>query len=235
MGAATVLLIGRTQASRAVVANTLEKHYQLYISTSGKEGITLAGQHKPHVVVLDAVSMRTPGDRLCRTLQEQLRGIPILHIHPGPEKEAHSPADLVLFDPVTPRKLATAVKRLLKVSDDEVLTYGTLSVNLTRRVLSIDGQEIQLTPKQASLIEIFLRCPGMTLDRKTIMEKVWQTDYMGDTRTLDVHIRWIREAIEDNPSKPRYLKTVRGVGYRLEIPDEMPLHMHDAVPLEVPT
>jgi len=224
MGGTHVLLIGRIQASRAVVANTLEKHYDLRIATSGIKGIELAVEHRPQVVVLDAVSMRTPGERLCETLQTKLREVPILHLHPGPEKTAHSPADLLLFDPVTPRKLTAAIKRLLKVTNDEMVTVGPLRVNLTRRILHANGQEIKLTPKQANLIEIFLRCPGQTLDRKTIMEKVWQTDYLGDTRTLDVHIRWIREAIEENPSAPVYLKTVRGVVYRLEIPaDPLPV------------
>jgi DNA-binding response OmpR family regulator len=220
MGGTHVLLIGRIQASRAGIANTLEKHYDLRVAASGIRGIDLAVEHRPQVVVLDAVSMRTPGERLCRTLQENLQGIPILHLHPGPEKTAHSTADLLLFDPVTPRKLTGAIKRLLKVSNDDLVSYGPLCVNLTRRILHVNGQEIKLTPKQANLIEIFLRCPGQTLDRKTIMGKVWQTDYLGDTRTLDVHIRWIREAIEENPSAPVYLKTVRGVGYRLEIPAE---------------
>ncbi|MCB9454062.1 MAG: response regulator transcription factor [Anaerolineaceae bacterium] len=220
MGGIHVLLIGRVTASRAVVRQTLEKHYTLHVANSGKKGLTLAVARQPEVVVLDAVSMRTPGERLCQTLQEALQDVPILHIHPGPEKEVRSTADLILLDPVTPRKLMGAIKRLLNVTNDEQVSAGPLRVNLTRRVLSVNGQDIKLTPKQANLIEIFLRCPGQTLDRKTIMEKVWQTDYLGDTRTLDVHIRWIRQAIEEDPSAPRYLKTVRGVGYRLEIPAE---------------
>src|SRR5262249_26377608 len=91
---------------------------------------------------------------------------------------------------------------------------------LSRRVLFVGGQEIQLTPKQALLFEIFMQHPGEVLDRKILMEKVWQTNYLGDTRTLDVHIRWIREAIESNPGKPRYLRTIRGVGYCFEVPED---------------
>ncbi|MCA9909541.1 MAG: winged helix-turn-helix domain-containing protein, partial [Anaerolineae bacterium] len=86
-------------------------------------------------------------------------------------------------------------------------------------------QETILTPKLSQLVEIFLRHPGQTLDRKLLMAQVWDTDYLGDTRTLDVHIRWFRRAVEDNPSKPLYLKTVRGIGYRLELPD-----MDDSAP-----
>ncbi len=90
-------------------------------------------------------------------------------------------------------------------------------MNRARRLLVVDGQETELTPKQALLIEMFFTNPGVTLDRRTLMEKVWQTDYLGDTRTLDVHVRWVRQMLEDDPSKPQYLQTVRGVGYRLEV------------------
>jgi DNA-binding response OmpR family regulator len=92
-------------------------------------------------------------------------------------------------------------------------------MDVSRRVLVANGQETQLTPKLAVLVEMFLKHPGETLDRKTLMVQVWDTDYLGDTRTLDVHVRWIRQAIEPDPGKPRYLKTIRGVGYRLDIPD----------------
>jgi DNA-binding response OmpR family regulator len=86
-------------------------------------------------------------------------------------------------------------------------------------------------PKQALLVETFFRHPGETLARKTLMEKVWNTDYIGDTRTLDVHIRWLRQAIEKDPGSPRYLLTVRGVGYRLEMPEAL-LSENDLSPLD---
>jgi DNA-binding response OmpR family regulator len=84
-------------------------------------------------------------------------------------------------------------------------------------MLTTPEQETQLTPKVALLLELFMRQPGTTLDRKVLMEKVWQTEYMGDTRTLDVHVRWIRQAIEADPARPQLLKTVRGVGYCLQL------------------
>ena len=77
----------------------------------------------------------------------------------------------------------------------------------------------RLTPRQAQLLEVFMRHPGQTLTREFLMRTVWNTNYMGDTRTLDVHVRWIRERIEKDPSSPRYLRTVRGVGYRFGVPD----------------
>jgi DNA-binding response OmpR family regulator len=116
--------------------------------------------------------------------------------------------------------LINSIERLLPLAgDDGILTCGPFSMDVSRRVLVANGQETQLTPKLAVLVEMFLNHPGETLDRKTLMVEVWDTDYLGDTRTLDVHVRWIRQAIEPEPGKPRYLKTIRGVGYRLDIPD----------------
>jgi DNA-binding response OmpR family regulator len=220
MEAARVLFIGRIQANRLSIATALEKRYQVVIAPSGKIGIDLAREKPFQVVVLDAASMRTPGDRICLDLRQSLGKTPIIHIHPGVKNSAQSAADVVLFQPFTSRRLLNCVDRLLQPPDEETIAYGPFSVNLDRRVLLVNGHETQLTPKQSLLVETFLRHPGEVLDRKTLMEKVWQTDYLGDTRTLDVHIRWIREVIEDDPGKPRYLRTVRGVGYCLEISDE---------------
>jgi DNA-binding response OmpR family regulator len=218
MEAARVLFIGRIQANRSPIASALEKRYQVLYAPSGKLGADLIQEKPFQIVVLDAVSMRTPGDRICLGLRKSLGRTPIVHLHPGPKAAAQSVADAVLFPPFSTRKVTGSIERLLQPQSDETVTYGPFSMNLSRRILFVNGQETQLTPKQALLIETFLRHPGEVLDRKTLMENVWQTDYLGDTRTLDVHIRWIREVIEDDPGNPQYLRTVRGVGYTLEVP-----------------
>ena len=87
-----------------------------------------------------------------------------------------------------------------------------------QRGLHAGEQVARLTPKQAMLLQVFMEHAGQTMTRKDLMATVWNTDYMGDTRTLDVHVRWLREKIEDEPSHPRYLRTVRGIGYRLGAP-----------------
>jgi DNA-binding response OmpR family regulator len=161
--------------------------------------------------------LRTPGDRICRNLRASCPKTPIIHIHPGPKKSADSPADEVLFPGFTSRKLINSIERLITLSDDEIIRCGPFSLNLPRRMLVTPRQETQLTPKVARLMEVFMQHPDETLDRKTLMTQVWETDYMGDTRTLDVHVRWIRKAIETDPGKPRYLKTVRGIGYCLDL------------------
>lgn len=218
MGATRVLLVGRSRSERASLLSALQKRYDLVLAANGSEAQRVGSEQPPQVIVLDASSMRTSGSRICRSLRAAFCSVPVVHIHPGPPKGATSVADALLFEPVSPRKLINAIERLIKSSDEEVIVCGPLTLNLARRTLIVNGQETQLTPKQASLLELFLRQPYTTLDRKTIMGKVWNTDYVGDTRTLDVHIRWIRQAIEVDANRPMYLKTVRGVGYRLEVP-----------------
>jgi DNA-binding response OmpR family regulator len=215
--AARVLFVGRVQTNTSSVVNTLKKHYRVIIAASGKQAISLAAKQPLQVVVLDAISMRTPGDRICHELRSALDDIPLIHLHPGPKEVIQNSADITLIQPISARKLTNAIERLLQPDDDETLVCGPFVYNQERRVLNVRGQETQLTPKQAMLVEMFFSNPYITLDRRTLMEKVWQTHYMGDTRTLDVHIRWLRELLEENPSKPKYLLTVRGVGYCLTL------------------
>lgn len=223
MGAARVLLIESSRAKRTSFADALKKRYEVVSVPSGKQALAAAAQQTPDVVVLDAISMRTKGDRVCESLRKALGGVPIIHLHPGPASSDAACADAVLYPAFTSRKLVNNIERLLQAPGDDVIVCGPFSVHVGRRVLTANGQETTLTPKLALLVETFMRNPGQTLDRRYLMEKVWHTDYLGDTRTLDVHIRWIRRAIEADPSKPQYLKTVRGVGYRLELPEQPPV------------
>lgn len=221
MTAALVLVIESTRAKRSSFTDALKKRYEVVSVASGKQALTFAATRAPQVIVLDAISMRTPGDRIGETIKEALPKVGLIHLHPGVKGEATSPADAVLYQPFTSRKLVNTIERLLGATsgDDKVLTCGPFAMHLSRRVLIYNGQETALTPKLALLVELFLRHPRQTLDRKMLMERVWQTDYMGDTRTLNVHIRWIRNAIESDPSHPRFLLTERGIGYRLDLPD----------------
>ena len=102
----------------------------------------------------------------------------------------------------------------------ERLQARNLILDLGARCVIKDGVAAHLTFKECALLELFMTNNGELLTRKRLMKEVWDTDYLGDTRTLDVHIRWLREKIEDDPSSPIFLRTVRGVGYRFEVPKE---------------
>ncbi len=217
MDAARILLIGRNQAQNASIQAALKKRYQVVMVSNRAQAVELAVHERPHVIILDAASMRTPGDRITRELRDSLTDIPIIHIRPGAIEKNTSLADVVLYQPFTSRKLINSIERLIKFTDDKVIACGPFSLNVPRRILVAKGQEHQLTPKLTLLMEIFLTNPGKTFDRRSLMEQVWHTDYMGDTRTLNVHIRWIRQFIEADPDNPLYMVTVRGVGYCFDL------------------
>ncbi len=218
MAEAKVIYIGHTKARRAHFIAALRKRYDVCVVSSGQAALTVIPQWHPHIIVLDSISMRTSGERLCRKVYDAFPHLPLIHMHTGPRRHTESPAEVQLIPAFTPRKLVNSIERLMQAKDDATLTCGPFAMNLVRRILTINGHEFPLTPKQALLIETFLRHPGKTVNRKTLMETIWDTDYMGDTRTLDVHIRWVRKAMEKG-GLPGYLKTIRGVGYRLDVPD----------------
>lgn len=219
LAASIILLVANAGAKTAQYIRLLEKRYTVVVARSGKQAIVKAERRQPSAIVLDAVSMRTTGERIVHQLAESI-SVPLIHIHPGPRSEARTSAEVILFPPLSAKRLFNCVELLLGKAHDEIIECGPFIMNVPKRTLIAHGKEKQLTPKVALLLELFMRNLNQTMDRKTLMEKVWQTDYLGDTRTLDVHIRWVREALEDKSRKPRFLKTVRGVGYRLVIAEK---------------
>jgi DNA-binding response OmpR family regulator len=216
-----VLLIesARQNGTASFAASLKRKKYDVEIAHSGKQGLALAADQKPDIVVLDAASLRTSGDRISTRLRELLGELPIIHIRPPHLPHGSSPADVLLTPPFTARKLINRIERYVVAPDEDVLQAGPFTLNVEQQTLISPWNEKKLTPKLAALMKLFMQQPGETLERKAIMQTIWDTDYMGDTRTLDVHIRWLRKVIEPEPRKPQYLVTVRGVGYCLEVTD----------------
>ncbi|MCU0497051.1 MAG: response regulator transcription factor [Anaerolineae bacterium] len=217
MNNATLLLIGRSGTKDdSTYIDALQKRYTLKNAPSGKQALECVRMYSPRLAVLDAVSMRTPGDRISRMLRDSFGQLPIVHIHPGRSDGIESAADVLFTPPLNTRRLLNSIERLLKAydGDDEILQCGNFQMNVPRRLLIYNGLERPLNPKQASLLELFFRHPNEVIERKRLMETVWQTEYLGDTRTLDVHIRWVRQALEESGKN---LKTIRGIGYCLEV------------------
>lgn len=215
-----VLLIESDRANVLSFGPALEKRgYVVSLEHSTQALLKRAVAFAPDIVVLDAASLRTSGARMCRQLRAQLNGTPILLVADKKNApDAQCGATALLFTPFTPRKLLNGVARLLPGDASAYLQVGPIKLNLAQKRIACGGREERVTPKQARLLEMFLRAPGQLLTRKAIIKHVWDTDYTGDTRTLDVHISWLRGVIEPNPRKPRYLKTLRGQGYRLDLP-----------------
>ncbi len=210
-----VIWIGETKND---VLSAVQKRYPTHVARSGKVGLELAQEHRAQLVILDALSLQTSGERICKQLRRSLpREISILHLHPTPNGK--SEADHLLYPPITSRRLLINVDRLLKKTAKTLIRCGDFALDVQERILHTKGQEISLNPKQSHLLEIFFKHPDQVLERSWLMQEVWHTDYTGDTRTLDVHIRLVRRVLDGEPvpKVSKYLTTVRGVGYRLDI------------------
>jgi DNA-binding response OmpR family regulator len=175
-------------------------------------------QAQPSVIVLDSPSLRFSRRRFCETLESDGVDIPVLLLYEEGQAPEHTGARAYLRYPFSSQKLMNRISWLLPAPDSEVLCKGELTFHVKRRSVIRGDRECHLTPKQAQLLELFMRHPGEVLTREFLMKQVWNTDFTDDTRTLDVHIHWVREAIEEDTGSPTYLHTVRGVGYLFKVP-----------------
>ena len=222
MPTAKILVLESERTNALSYAPALEKRgYAVMVEHDTAAALKRLQAQKPDVIVLDAASLKTSGERLVHRLRSSSGGLlPIVLVvdkknQPTPKCEAA----VVLVTPFTARKLINNVARLLPGDESACLQVGPIKLNMALRRIQCAGREERVTPKQAKLMEMFLRAPGQLLTRKAIIKYVWDTDYTGDTRTLDVHMSWLRSVVEADPRKPRYLKTVRGDGYRLDLPE----------------
>jgi DNA-binding response OmpR family regulator len=196
-----------------------KKGYIVRRTLTGKEALNNLKENKSHVVIINAPSMRTTGIRICNSIRSRNNKIPIILICSEGEtlSEYEVGANLILPLPFTIRKLNNRIKPLLPASSDATIKAGPIRLDKERLLVKCLDKETQLTPKTADLLEMLMERPGEVLKREHLFSKVWETDFTDDTRTLDVHISWLRRAIEENPRKPLFIKTLRGVGYRLDI------------------
>ncbi len=195
-----------------------KKDFTVEIVSTGKAANQYLSEDKFDVVVLNAATFRTSGKRICNDIRNTWEKLPILMIA-NPDKPVSKDigADVLLELPFTIRKLVNRINPMLPHSSNKVLRTGPIHLDLERRIVRCKDKEAHLTPRLTSLLRIFMEHPNEVLEREDIFRKIWRTEYTGDTRTLDVHISWIRQAIEPDPRKPRYLITIRSVGYRLDI------------------
>ena len=172
----------------------------------------------PDLVVVDAASLRTSGKRICQTIRRELDGLPIiLLVNKAQEPTEKVEADVVLTLPFTVQKLINRFRPLMPPKEEDIIHIGPIRLNLRQKQVRCLGKKVRLTPRQVALLRLLMEHQGEVVERETLFKQVWETQYTEDTRTLDVHISWLRHAIESDPRHPRFLKTVRGVGYRLDI------------------
>jgi DNA-binding response OmpR family regulator len=218
MKAKILWIEGKRADSPSFVPLLRKKGYQVEIVSTGNEALSHLKEFDPDMVVLNAASMRTSGRRITRSLRDQMDGLPIVVIA-DPEKsiEGESSVNVVLDLPFTIRKLVNRLNPLLPGHGKQVLHVGPVHLDLDRKQVRCQGREARLTPRLITLLKLLMEHHGEVMEREQLFREVWNTEYTADTRTLDVHISWLRQAIEEDPRNPCILKTIRGVGYRLDV------------------
>jgi len=217
-----ILIIEKENGKTATFATALErKGYVVERVATGSAALEAAEKSGPAAIVLNAASLGSSGTRICRRLVDET-GLPVIHIVDADGTAEllgdSTGADILLELPFTVRKLHNRIKRFIPANRKDAVEVGPVTFAPQVRVVRAYGRESRLTPKAADLLALMLDHPDETLSRSFLMRHVWDTSYVGDTRTLDVHIRWVRQSVEKDPAQPRHVVTVRGVGYRF-VPD----------------
>lgn len=209
---------GRWTGSSEFVNDLRRKGYNIETVSTGKAALDHVAKDEHDIVVVDAASMRTSGKRICMSLRERVNGMPIMLISSPDHKIdiEKSCANVVLDPPFTSRKLVNRIEPLLPGEGDRLITAGPIKLDTDRKQVRCYGKKTPLTPRLVRLLKLLMAHRGEVVEREDLFKKVWRTNYTGDTRTLDVHISWLRQALEKDPRKPKLLKTIRGVGYRLD-------------------
>lgn len=214
-----LLLVEGKRADRpSYMSGLSKKGFEVESVATGSAALKKLETLEPKAVIVDAASMRTSGTRICNSLRATLPAIPIILVIAEEQTDVDPDcADEILRLPFTMQKLLNRLKPYMSMNQNKKLVVGTIELDLKQRWVHCDGKRTRLTPRLIILMETFMRRPGEVLLRDELFKKLWETDYLGDTRSLDVHISWLRQAIEKDPRHPRYIKTERGVGYRLEL------------------
>lgn len=207
---------GKRANSPSFVPGLRKKDYQVEVVPTGNAALESLLAYDPDIVVVNAASLRTSGKRICKDIHNKLESLPIIVITQDDANSDDVGANAVLCLPFTPRKLLNRIVPLLPADETQILHIGQIRLNLALKKVRCQGREARLTPRQAQLLQILMQHPGEVVGRDQLFREVWNTAYTGDTRTLDVHISWLREAIEEDPRNPKFIKTIRGVGYRLD-------------------
>jgi DNA-binding response OmpR family regulator len=212
-----LVIEGRHAEIPSFAADLQKKGFEVVISQSGYEATRRLEKTAPHLVVINAASLRSSGVRICQSLREKDSKLPIVLIVASDVDVDKSVADAILPLPFTVQKLVNRIKPLLPSDGKNVIHVGPIRLDLEHRRVKCLSKNTKLTPRLIRLLRILLDHHGEVVERESLFKRVWETNYTGDTRTLDVHVSWLRSAIEIDPANPRFLKTIRGVGYRLDV------------------
>lgn len=230
-----ILVVDDEVALQETLAYNLKKQgYEVFAAGDGPAAIRTARTEHPDLIVLDLMLPGMDGLEVCRILRQEMN-TPVLMLTARDDEidrvvGLEVGADDYLTKPFSMRELLARIKAMLRrvrlikeeltpeetVQHQNLLSFGELIINLDRREVRLGNEVLALKPKEFELLVYFARNQGRAMDRETILEQVWGWDYIGESRTVDVHVRWLREKIEQDPTNPTRLVTVRGAGYRFD-------------------
>jgi len=225
--ARSILVVDDERTLRETLAEGLEEEgFAVFQAADGREAVEAFRRHHPDLILLDLMLPELSGTEVCRIIRAE-SGVPILMLT---AKSAEIDkvvglelgADDYVTKPFSFRELLARVRALLRraetqaqTTEPETIDLGAVKVDLAGRRLMRDGETLPVKPKAFDLLVFLLRNAGHVFTRDQLLEHVWGYDYAGETRTVDVHVHWLRAQIEADPADPVYLETVRGVGYVL--------------------
>jgi two-component system OmpR family response regulator len=209
--------------------NLGKEGYEALTAVDGGEALEIARKETPDLIILDIMLPVIDGFEVCRILRKEMT-VPIIMLTARTDETDRimgldTGADDYMTKPFSLRELLARIRALLrraKISEvklpeeQAILTIGDTTIDLNRHRVTVKEQPLELTAKEYDLLVFLIQNESYVFSREQLLEKVWGYDFAGDTRTVDVHIRWLRQKIESDPANPKHLLTVRGTGYKIE-------------------
>ena len=222
-----VLVVEDEESYSDALAYMLRKEgFEVAIAATGPDALAEFDRAGADIVLLDLMLPGMPGTEVCRQIR-QTSNVPVIMVSAKDDEVdkvvgLELGADDYVTKPYSPRELVARIRAVLRrgVEPDlapMTLEVGNVRMDVERHIVTVGSDEVRLPLKEFELLEMFLRNPGRVLTRGQLIDRVWGSDYVGDTKTLDVHVKRLRAKLEDNPAEPKLLTTVRGLGYKLDL------------------